>query len=114
MDVDSKQILEAVANSYQASEAGDWSATLQFNLDGDKGGKFYLTIGDGKCTCTEGETESASCTINSTGQMWIDIALGKQNPMTAFMTGKVKVQGNMGDVMKLQNKKIFPAEPPPA
>ena len=33
------------------------------------------------------------------------LASGKQNPMTAYMTGKIKVKGDMGAATKLQ--KIF-------
>jgi putative sterol carrier protein len=31
------------------------------------------------------------------------ILTGKQNPMTAYMTGKLKVHGDLGAAMKLKN-----------
>ena len=32
---------------------------------------------------------------------------GSVNPMQAFMSGKIKITGNMADVMKLQNPTVF-------
>jgi len=40
-------------------------------------------------------------------ETWLGIVDGSVNPMTAFMTGKVKVQGNLGDVLKLQDPSLF-------
>jgi putative sterol carrier protein len=41
-------------------------------------------------------------TIHASKETFSDIAERKQNPTTAFMTGKLKVRGDMGQAMKLQ------------
>lgn len=112
MDVTCKQILEALVDGFKGEGAGEWKAVMQFSFSGDKGGDFYLTIEDKQCALKEGASESPTATVKSSDQVWIDITLGKTNPMTAFMTGKVSVKGNMGDVMKLQNRNIFDPKKP--
>ncbi|RME78306.1 MAG: sterol-binding protein [Planctomycetota bacterium] len=112
MDITCKQILEALCKGFQADAAGDWKAIIQFSFAGDKGGDYYLEIGDGKCELHEGQAENPTATVKTQDQVWIDISLGKANPMTAFMTGKVSVGGHMGDIMKLQNRNIFKVSPP--
>lgn len=105
--MDCKEIFNAMPDRFNPEGAGDWSADIQFNVAGDRGGDFLIKIADGTCTVTEGVDESASSTIMTDDETWIGIVEGSVNPMTAFMTGKIKVKGNMGDVMKLQNPAVF-------
>jgi putative sterol carrier protein len=44
-------------------------------------------------------------TIRATEETFKAIANGEQNPTTAYMTGKLKIDGDMGAAMKLQ--KLF-------
>ena len=53
---------------------------------------------------TEGGGD-ADVTIHASEETFRAIAEGKQNPTTAFMTGKLKVDGDMSAAMKLQ--KLF-------
>jgi len=47
----------------------------------------------------------ADCTITTSSETFLKIANGEQNPTAAYMSGKLKVKGDMGQAMKLQ--KIF-------
>ena len=53
---------------------------------------------------TEG-TGDADCTFSASEENFEKIVAGEQNPTTAYMTGKLKIKGDMGAAMKLQ--KIF-------
>ena len=55
-------------------------------------------------TVTDG-AEDADCTFSATEETFEKIASGEQNATTAYMTGKLKIKGDMGAAMKLQ--KIF-------
>jgi putative sterol carrier protein len=44
-------------------------------------------------------------TIRASQETFTAIASGEQNPTTAYMTGKIKIDGDMGAAMKLQ--KLF-------
>jgi len=51
----------------------------------------------------EGEAENPNITITVTSSDWMDIVSGKLNGQMAFLTGKLKIQGDMSLAMKLQN-----------
>jgi putative sterol carrier protein len=48
------------------------------------------------------EDKSADCTIKMDFADFADLIGGKLDGMTAFMTGKLKIEGDMGVAMKLQ------------
>jgi putative sterol carrier protein len=76
--------------------------TYVFDIDG--AGTWMVAIADGTITVTEGAGE-ADCTFSATEETFEKIASGEQNATTAYMTGKLKIKGDMGAAMKLQ--KIF-------
>ena len=47
----------------------------------------------------------ADCTIRASEETLVKIARGEANPTTAYMTGKLKIKGDIGAAMKLQ--KLF-------
>lgn len=65
----------------------------------------WTVVADGSAvTVTEG-VHDADCTIVLSEETLLKIASGAANPTTAYMTGKLKVQGDMGAALKLQ--KLF-------
>jgi putative sterol carrier protein len=55
-------------------------------------------------TVTEGGGD-ADTTIETSDETMMAVIKGEQNPTTAYMTGKLKIKGDMGAAMKLQ--KLF-------
>jgi len=73
-----------------------------FDVDGE--GQWLVDVRDGRLTVTEGAAP-ADVTIRTSGPVFDRITAGEQNPMTAYMTGKLKLHGDLGAAMKLQ--KLF-------
>ena len=67
-------------------------------------GRWTVAVEDGAVTVTEGAGE-ADCTISASEDTLVKIAKGEANATTAYMTGKLKIQGDMGAALKLQ--KLF-------
>ena len=63
-----------------------------------------VSVDDGKVSVTEGG-EDADAVISASEATFEKIVSGEQNPTSAYMTGKLKVKGDMGAAMKLQ--KLF-------
>jgi putative sterol carrier protein len=76
--------------------------TYVFDIEG--AGVWTVAVADGAITVTEGAGE-ADTTFSTTEENFEKIVAGEQNPTTAYMTGKLKIKGDMGAAMKLQ--KIF-------
>ncbi len=98
-----KEIFDEMPTRFNPASAVGWNTTIQFKISGDKGGDFILKVADGNCTVTQGVDPSPSATLITSDDTWMGIVMGTTNPMTAFTLGQLKVQGNMGDVMKLQS-----------
>ena len=77
--------------------------TFRFEIEGE--GTWHVAVHDGKITVTEGGGEPADATIQASGEVFDRIISGEQNPAMAYMSGKVKVDGDLGAVMKLE--KLF-------
>jgi putative sterol carrier protein len=96
-----KEIIEALPLAFQPDKAKGMDATFQFELTGEGGGTWVAKIADGQCTVTEGGIDNPSATISMEAADYVAIAQGKLDMARAFMSGKIKVKGDMGLVMKL-------------
>lgn len=78
------------------------NAVYQFNVSGPEGGAWTVdcTAPGGKVTA--GTDPGAGCTVHVADTDFLGIVQGKVNPAMAFMTGKLRIQGDMGLAMKLQ------------
>ena len=76
---------------------------LQFHVTEAPSGDvdYYLTVGDGSATMAIGELDSADVSI-STHETALALFTGELNTQMAFMTGKIKVAGNMAVLMMNQ------------
>ncbi|MDZ4857636.1 MAG: SCP2 sterol-binding domain-containing protein [Candidatus Hydrogenedentes bacterium] len=79
------------------------NAIYQFDITGDDGGTWHVKLADGLANVSPGPAENPSITLTSTDQNWLDIVSGKLSGQTAFLTGKLKIKGDMSLAMKLQN-----------
>lgn len=78
------------------------NAVYQFNISGPNGGHWSVDCTTPEGKITEGQAPNAKCTVTATDLDFMNIVNGKLNPQMAFMSGKLKIQGDMGLAMKLQ------------
>jgi putative sterol carrier protein len=78
--------------------------SLQFHVTEAPGDDidYYLSVADGIATMTAGELEAADVSITSTHDTAVSLFKGDLNTQMAFMTGKIKVAGNMAVLMMNQ------------
>lgn len=92
-------IFPMMMENFDAGKAEGTNATIQFNLSGDNGGLYWVTINGGEVTHGEGDVE-ADMTVQAAADDFYGIATGDTNPMQAFMMGKIKID-DMGLGMKM-------------
>ena len=80
-----------------------FSKTVQFSFT-DLDENYLLTIEDGKLSKVEKKaTSRASIVVTVTNKVMDEIMNKTRNAISAYMTGEIKIKGDMGDLMRLQN-----------
>lgn len=98
-----RELFAAMPSNFNASAAGDLDATIQFDLTGDNGGLWAVSVDQGQCEVMEGAATSPDLTLTMAADDFMAMSRGDLNPMNAFMGGKIKLQGDMGLAMKIQS-----------
>lgn len=99
---------EALLTRLDVPEESGPAKTIQWNITGAETGSWALEIGGGASRLIAGGVDEPDTTITTSDETWISIAEGRQDPMKAFMMGKVKVTGNM--TLALKATQFFQAE----
>ncbi len=79
------------------------NVTYQFVITGDDGGEWAVSVADEQISVTQGKAEKANITLTISASDFLDLVAGKLNGQTAFLTGKLKIQGDMTLALKLQS-----------
>jgi putative sterol carrier protein len=96
-----KETFEQMPSKFRADKAAGVNATIQYDITGDQGGTWHAVIKDGTCTVASGAAASPSLTLTMASQDWLDMVGGKLAGQMAFMSGKLKLKGDMGLAMKI-------------
>ena len=97
-----REFFETLPTRVDASKTAGMNNSYLFDIEG--AGKWKVDVQDGTVNVTEGG-DDADAVITTSEETFDKIASGEQNPTSAYMTGKLKVKGDMGAAMKLQ--KLF-------
>jgi putative sterol carrier protein len=100
--VAAKDFFDTLESRADASKLAGMTNSYLFDIEGE--GQWLVSVADGAIVVTPGEG-TADATIETSAETFEKIVSGEQNPTTAYMTGKLKIKGDMGAAMKLQ--KIF-------
>nr|XP_057929199.1 sterol carrier protein 2b isoform X2 [Doryrhamphus excisus] len=71
---------------------------------------WFVDVKNGSGCVHNDTAKKADCTISMSDSDLLALLTGKMNPQTAFFQGKLKITGNMGLAMKLQNLQLQPAK----
>ena len=95
------ELFEAMPARLNTAAAAKLNKTIQWNITGDDPGVWAIQINEGAARLIPDGVEKPDVSFTVNSQDWLTIAAGKLNPMNAFMTGKLKVAGDMGLAMKV-------------
>ncbi len=95
------ETFEQMPARFRPERAVGINAVVQYEITGEGGGTWHAIIRDGTCTVRPGPAESPNLTLTVPAPDWIDVSTGRQNPQMLFMSGKLKLKGDMGLAMKL-------------
>jgi putative sterol carrier protein len=98
-----REFFDGLEARVDESRTAGMTNTYRFDVEG--AGSWTVAVDDGKVTVTEDGEAEPDCTISASEETFQKLVSGEQNPTTAYMTGKLKITGDMGAAMKLQ--KLF-------
>jgi putative sterol carrier protein len=98
--VGAREFFESLPSRANGKRAEGIDASYVFAIDG--AGTWTVKVEDGNVAVSEGDT-GGDCTISTSESTFEKIVQGRQNPLTAYMTGKVKITGDIGAAMKLKD-----------
>jgi len=96
-----KETFDQMPTKFKAANAAGVNKTIQYDISGDGGGTWHAAIKDGTCMVAPGPAPSPDLTVTMASSDWLDMIGGKLNGQMAFMSGKLKLKGDMGLAMKL-------------
>jgi putative sterol carrier protein len=97
-----REFFDTLPSRLDPSKTAGMNNSYVFDIEG--AGVWKVDVKDGNVEVTEGGGD-ADATIRASEETFRAIAAREQNPTTAYMTGKLKIEGDMGAAMKLQ--KLF-------
>ncbi|HET7580057.1 MAG TPA: SCP2 sterol-binding domain-containing protein [Bacillales bacterium] len=85
------------------SRAQGVEAVYQFNLSGEEAGTYQIILRPDHASAVEGEQETPDCTLSIDSEDFKKMVEGELNGTQAFMSGQLKIDGDMGLAIRLQD-----------
>lgn len=92
-----EELVEKAREIYTKVDASNVKehVAFQFNVTGEAQGAFYLEVADGKVNVEPYEYYDRDILVTTSEQVLLDIVSGKTDPVKAFLTGKLKAEGDL-------------------
>ena len=95
-----QQFFDDLQASADATRASDLTASYRFEIEG--GGTWRVEVRAGVVTVEQSQ-EPADCMIATDEQTFLGVVQNQLSPIGAFMTGKIRVEGDMGLALRLRD-----------
>jgi putative sterol carrier protein len=85
------EMIKQMPQAFDAEAGADVNAVIQYNISTP----MYATIANGTCEVAEGSSDDATVTLTIDDDDLVDLLNGDLDGVTAFMTGKLQVEGDI-------------------
>ncbi len=96
-----RAFFDALPSRFIPQAAKGVDAVYQFDLTGEEGGQYQVRIADQTCIVSTGVHPAPNVTLSMAGQDCIDVLEGRLSGVTALLSGRLKIDGDMGLAMQL-------------
>jgi putative sterol carrier protein len=89
-------IFEEMAKRFLPDKAAGRAAVIEYDINLADGTEIYqLDVAGGACTVSKGASKEASVALTLAAPDFLRLITGKLNGVNAFMSGKLKLKGDM-------------------
>jgi len=92
------EMIQRMPQAFDAEAARDLTMTVQYMIEEP----MYVVVDAGHCNVHHGIAETPDVTLRIRGDHLVKLMTGRMRGITAFLTGKLRVEGNMMLAQKLQ------------
>ncbi len=99
-----EEIVAAAREEFLKSDVSSLRQHLAVEIDivGEGEGAFYVELKDGKLYVEPYEYYDRDVKLIATGKDFLKIARGSMNAVMAYTTGKLRIEGDLGKALELQ------------
>lgn len=101
-----KDVFAKMPDVFSPAGAQGVDAVFQFEITGKSGGSWNVIVREGTCQVSEGSHDEPSVTLTLSDENWLAMINRELNGVKAFMTGKLKVSGDIMLAQRIYD--IFP------
>jgi putative sterol carrier protein len=95
-----RELFEGLEGRIDPARTRGTTASYRFDVQG--AGSWHVDVNDGAVHVTESDAP-ADCVIRASEENLLRIVRGELNPVTAYMTGRVKVEGDITLATRLRD-----------
>ena len=108
-----EELVKLAKKTYEKADASAVKdhVAIQFNVTGEAEGAFYLEVKDGKVSVEPYEYYDRDVVVTAEDTVLEQIANGKLGLEAAYLTGKVKAEGNLKKALLLKELKAAKKAP---
>jgi putative sterol carrier protein len=98
-----RAIFSGMEEAFEPERAAGVDSTIQYDISTEEGTKTWtVSFAGGKCTTSEGAATNPRLTLQIGIVDFIRLIFGQAQGPQLFMTGKIKLQGDMMFAMQMQ------------
>ncbi len=86
---------QGLQTAFLPDRASTVNKTIQFDFTGAEPGTWRLTLANGTLSYAQEAAENPNATVTVDSDDWLKLLRGELNPMTAVISGKLKIKGDM-------------------
>lgn len=98
------EVFEKVKEMFMKADVSkvDEHLAFQFNITGEGEGSFYAEVKDGRLSVEPYEYYDRDAVFSCSADTLMKLASGRLDPVFAFTTGKLKVEGSLEKALMVQ------------
>jgi putative sterol carrier protein len=111
------EIVNRMQDEFVPERANEVDAVFQFNITGGPTGKpdvYQLKVRDNQCATSKGAPEEASVSVEIDAVNFLKMTSGQEKGMNMYLSGRLKMDGAMMLLTRLESMFNIPETPAPA